>query len=120
VKNRGRDFLATILLYGDSLSLAAMESRLRSDPRLRVVHIDPGHATAMDQLAALQESTLVYDCRTTAPEVIKAIHVLHPRIPTLGLGDGDGRDVVLLGRAYPPAVMDSLARALAALGERQS
>ncbi len=64
--------------------------KLRADPRLRVIHIDPAHATAMEQLAALRESALVYDCRTIEPDVIQAIHVPHPRIPTVGLG-GRGR-----------------------------
>ncbi|NOZ05251.1 MAG: hypothetical protein GXP41_02710 [Chloroflexi bacterium] len=110
----------TILLYGDSLALAAVESRLRSDPRLRVIHIDPAHATAMEQLAALGESTLVYDCRAIEPDVISAIHVLHPRIPTVGLGGGDGRGLTLLGKTYSQQALAGLGVVLWALRERET
>ena len=91
------------MVYGNSPALAAAEQALRAQPGLRVIHIDPAQPTATEELAALGEGVLLYDARTVAPEVIAAIHVLHPRLPTVGLGDRDGRELALLGRMVAPA-----------------
>jgi len=106
-----------ILIYGDSPQLNAVERQLRARPALQVIRIDPAGETATEQLAALREGVLLYDACAADPELITAIHTLHPRLVTLGLGGEDGT-LALLGRAYPPAVVAGLGEVLAALGER--
>jgi hypothetical protein len=83
-----------------------------------VIHSDPDDSSALDQLTVLRESVLLYDADTTNPALIQAIHTLHLQLLTLGLGGGDGRGLVLLGRMYPPPVVTSLTRTLAALPTR--
>ena len=103
-----------ILIYGNSPHLQRVERRLRADPGLRVIQIDPDDSSAPQQLAALGAGVLIYDAAATDPALIQAIHALHPQLFTLGLGGGDGRKQTLLGRAFPPAVAQSLAQVLTA------
>ncbi|MFQ5616230.1 MAG: hypothetical protein ACE5GO_07205 [Anaerolineales bacterium] len=66
-------------------------------------------------MTSLQRGVLLYDARTTAPDVIQTLHTLHPRIPTVGLGGENGQELVLLGREYPPTALAGLGKVLNAL-----
>jgi len=108
------DSAVPILIYGNSPLLTTAEILLRGRPVAQVIHIDPTHPTAMQQLSALGDGVLIYDCRRIDPELIKAIHMLYSHITTVGLGGGRGeQEVMLLGRLYPPATIESLAQVLA-------
>ena len=103
-----------ILLYGDTLRLAVVERQLRAQPHLQVTHIDPAHATAQEQLAVMEAGVLIYDTLAVDPDVIQAIHTLHPRVVTLGLGDGGG-SLSLMGQALPTTMAAGLGRVLAVI-----
>jgi len=109
-----------ILIYGHSPHLQRVERRLRAAPELRVIQIDPDERSATQQLAALGEGVLLYDAATADQALIQAIHTLHPRLPTVGLGDNDGQELTLLGRMVAPAVMESLGQVLGMLRERET
>lgn len=96
-------------------NLQRVERRLRADPGLRVIQIEPDDDNAMQQLAVLQEGVLLYDAAAADPQVIQAIHTLHPRMALMGLDGAAGREVVLLGRVYPQTVMAALGQVLSVL-----
>ena len=77
--------LPCVLIYGNSLRLMVVESRLRALAGLQVVHIDPQHATALAELAVMGPGVLLYDPQDTQAEVIRAVQVLHPEVKTLAL-----------------------------------
>ena len=79
-----------ILIYGSSPRLQRAERSLRAATDLRVIQIEPDDDHAMQQLAVVQEGMLLYDVGAVNPQVIQAIHTLHPAMATLGLGGADG------------------------------
>lgn len=105
-----------ILIYGNSPHLQEVERSLRAAPDLRVIQIEPDERSATQQLAALGEGVLIYDAAATDPALIQAIHTLHPQMITLGVGSGEGKEVVLLGRRCSQAVVAGVWEALRTIG----
>ena len=100
-----------ILIYGSSPRLQRAERSLRAATDLRVIQIEPDDDHAMQQLAVVQEGMLLYDVGAVNPQVIQAIHTLHPAMATLGLGGADGGDAFI----RPQSEAEEIAAALLAL-----
>ncbi|NOZ51472.1 MAG: hypothetical protein GXP37_15710 [Chloroflexi bacterium] len=107
--------LPPILIYGESAPLEAAERQLRARSGSQVIQIDPTHPIATEQLSAMGEVVLVYDWDGTDPQVLAAIHTLHPRTLTVGVSSGKNQGLALMGRMYSPEVLARLGAALRAL-----
>ena len=88
-----------VVLYGSSLFLTGIESSLRAEPGLEVVHIQPAAADESLLRAVIDASLLAFDVHEASPELMQALLKEAPHLALLALDPESDRLLVLSGQA---------------------
>ena len=106
-----------VVIYGNSIFMAGVETILRDQPGVDVTRLAPDIRSLPD-FGCLKPDVILYD--STAPEAALALRFLqqHPDVTLIGLDvDGD-KAVVVSGREHTMVTTDDLAQVvLARTGE---
>ena len=106
-----------VVIYGNSIFMAGIETILRGQPGIDVMRLAPD-IRSLGDFGCLKPDVILYD--STAPEAALALRFLkqHPDVTLIGL-DGDGhKAVVVSGREHTMVTTDDLAQVvLARTGE---
>ena len=102
-----------VVIFGNSIFMAGIETILRGRPGIEVTRLAPD-LTGLGDLSGLRPDVILYD--STAPEAALALRFLqqHPDVTLIGL-NGDGhKAVVVSGREQAVVTTDDLAQVILA------
>lgn len=100
-----------VLIYGNSVFMAGVETILRGRPGIDVTRLAPDIRSLPD-FGCLAPDVILFD--SAAPEAALALRFLkqHPGVTLIGLNGGGQRAVVVSGREQAVVTTDDLAQVL--------
>ena len=84
-----------VALYGSSLFLSGIERRLRAEPGLEVVHIQPDAPDECLRREVMDASLLAFDVHEASPELMLALFKETPHLALLALDPESDRLLAL-------------------------
>ena len=87
-----------VALYGSSLFLSGIERRLRAEPGLEVVHIQPDAPDECLLSEVKDASLLAFDIHEASPELMLALFKETPHLALLALDPESDRLLALSGQ----------------------
>ncbi len=99
-----------VVLYGDSLVLAAVGRSLSTRRSLRVVSVDPSGTTALGDLDSLRPCAVILDLTEVTAESAFRLVRGRPDLLLIGLEPGGDRVLVLSGEQAHALTTDDLVR----------
>lgn len=87
-----------VILYGSSLFLSGIESSLRAEPGLDVIHLQPDAPDECLLREVMDASLLAFDIHEASPELMLALFKETPHLALLALDPESDRLLVLSGQ----------------------
>jgi hypothetical protein len=99
-----------VVLYGNTLVLAAVGRTLSTHRGLRIISLDPSQATALGDLDSLRPCTLILDLTEVTPERAVGLVQGRPDLMLIGLEPSGEGLLVLSGEQARALTTDDLVR----------